>query len=80
MIGAIMLGLGRALGEAVAVTIIFSLSFGISPEILHGGGISIAALIASRAPVAPTASPPCLPAGFILFVFTLVSIWSPPSS
>ena len=46
MIGSIMLGLGRALGEAIAVAIIISLAFPFNFHIVQSGGNSIAALIA----------------------------------
>jgi phosphate transport system permease protein len=71
MVGAIMLGLGRALGEAVAVSIILSVIFGTSIE-LNSGGISIAALIALRFGSGGTYGLSALLAcGFVLFVFTL---------
>lgn len=74
MIGAIMLGLGRALGEAIAVTIIIGLSFGVSIQILHGGGNSIAALIASRFGSGGNklGLSALLACGLVLFVFTLI--------
>jgi phosphate transport system permease protein len=72
-IGAIMLGLGRALGEAVAVSIILSLSFGISTHLLQTGGNSIAALIANRwGSGGPLGESALLACGLILFVFTLI--------
>ena len=74
MIGAIMLGLGRALGEAVAVSIILSLVFGVSPQILHSGGNSIAALIAARfgSGGSTLGLSALLACGFVLFAFTLI--------
>ena len=73
VIGAIMLGLGRALGEAVAVSIILSIEFGTSLEISHSGGVSIASLIAARFGSGGTYGLSALLAcGFVLFVFTLV--------
>jgi phosphate transport system permease protein len=73
IVGAIMLGLGRALGEAVAVSIILSLLFGVSGQILHTGGLTIAALIAARFGSGGTYGISSLLAcGFVLFVFTLV--------
>jgi phosphate transport system permease protein len=72
MIGAVMLGLGRALGEAVAVSIILSLYFGVSIEIGRSGGSSIAALIAARFGSGGTYGISALMAcGVVLFVFTL---------
>jgi len=73
MVGAVMLGLGRALGEAVAVSIILSLVFGVSIEVAHSGGLSIAALIASRFDSGGTYGTSALLAcGLVLFVFTLI--------
>ena len=72
MVGAVMLGLGRALGEAIAVTIIISPVFGISDEILHNGGNSIASLIANRfGSGGPLGLSALLACGLVLFVFTL---------
>jgi len=73
MIGAVMLGLGRALGEAIAVTIIISLTYGISAQILPAGGSSIASLIANRFGSGGALGLSALLAcGLILFVFTLL--------
>ena len=46
MISAVMLGMGRALGETIAVVIILSQSFIISSHILQPGGPPSPALIA----------------------------------
>jgi phosphate transport system permease protein len=48
MIGGSMLGLGRALGETIAVAIIISPVLTITPHILQSGGNSIPAMIALR--------------------------------
>jgi phosphate transport system permease protein len=48
MVGGSMLGLGRALGETIAVAIIISPAFAITPHILQTGGNSVASLIALR--------------------------------
>ena len=74
MMGAVMLGLGRALGEAVAVSIILSLTNGISTQVLHSGGNSIAALIAARFGSGGTklGLQALLACGLVLFSFTLV--------
>ena len=72
MIGAIMLGLGRALGEAIAVAIIISLAFPINIHMIQSGGNSIAALIAlewgSGGSLGTSA---LLAAGLVLFIITL---------
>lgn len=73
IVGAVMLGLGRALGEAVAVSIILSLVFGISDQILHSGGLTIAALIAARFGAGGKYGLSALLAcGLVLFIFTLI--------
>ena len=48
MIGGTMLGLGRALGETIAVYLIISPVFAIQPHILQNGANSVSALIALR--------------------------------
>jgi phosphate transport system permease protein len=48
IIGGSMLGLGRALGETIAVAIIISPVFTITPHVLETGGNSVASLIALR--------------------------------
>ena len=74
LIGATMLAFGRALGETVAVAIILSLTFSISPHILQSGGSSIAALIVSTfgSGGAKLGTSALLAAGLVLFVFTLL--------
>ena len=47
MIGGLMLGLGRALGETMAVLLIISPVYAIQPHILEHGTSSISSLIAS---------------------------------
>ncbi|MEZ0074717.1 phosphate ABC transporter permease subunit PstC [Planotetraspora sp. GP83] len=46
IIGGSMLGLGRALGETLAATLILSIAFEIKPRILENGGITVASGIA----------------------------------
>jgi phosphate transport system permease protein len=71
IVGAVMLGLGRALGEAVAVSVILSVSFGISLR-FDSHGITIASLIANYWDSGGTYGfSGLLAAGFVLFVFTL---------
>jgi len=73
MIGAIMLGLGRALGETIAVAIILGETFAISPHILQHGGTTIASLIAIHFPSGgPRGIADLLLCGFVLFVLTMV--------
>lgn len=73
IIGGSMLGLGRALGETIAVALIISPTFVISPEILKTGSNSVAALIALKFGEASGLSLSALmAAGLSLFVVTLV--------
>jgi phosphate transport system permease protein len=73
IVGGSMLGLGRALGETIAVAIIISPSFTITPRILERGGNSIASLIALRwSEASPNIGLPALiAAGLALFLITL---------
>jgi phosphate transport system permease protein len=73
MIGGTMLGLGRALGETIAVYMIISPVFAIQPHILQNGAISASALIALRFGEASTFGISALmAAGLALFLLTLV--------
>jgi len=72
VIGAIMLGLGRALGDTIAVVVIISPVFVLSPHLLQAGGSSIAALIALRFGSGGALGLAALLAcGLVLFVVTL---------
>jgi phosphate transport system permease protein len=73
MIGSIMLGLGRALEETIAVSIILGTSFKVSPHILQHGGSTISQLIAVNFGSGGTLGlHDLLLCGFVLFVLTLV--------
>jgi phosphate transport system permease protein len=73
IIGGTMLGLGRALGETIAVLIIISPVYDISPHILQTGAITVAALIAARfSESTPAQLSALLAAGCVLFFITLV--------
>jgi phosphate transport system permease protein len=73
LVAAVMLGLGRAMGETVAVAVILSLSFTNPIHVLQTGGTTIASLIAIRfGSGGPLGLAALLAAGFILFLFTLV--------
>jgi len=73
IIGGTMLGLGRALGETIAVFMILSLIFKVQPHILESGGSTISALIALRHGEATDFGMSALmAAGFTLFLVTLV--------
>lgn len=73
MIGGTMLGLGRALGETIAVFLIISPVFVIQTRILEKGSNSISALIALRYSEASAFEISALmAAGLALFLMTLV--------
>jgi phosphate transport system permease protein len=73
IIGGTMLGLGRALGETIAVLLIISPDFVIKPRVLEVGTNTVSALIAGRFGDASAAQlSALLTAGFVLFVITLI--------
>ena len=73
IIGGSMLGLGRALGETIAVTLIISPVFLISGKVLQTGTNSVASLIALRFGDSKERGLSALmAAGFTLFIVTLV--------
>ncbi len=73
LVGASMLGLGRALGETIAIALILSFDFTRSLHILQPGGASVAGTIALRFPEALDAGRAALSAaGLTLFVVTLL--------
>jgi len=72
MISASMLGLGRALGETIAVALILSASYDINPHITEPGGNTFAANIALRWNEAgPIGLSALIASGLVLFVITL---------
>ena len=72
IIGATMLGLGRALGETIAVLLIISPAFDIKVRVLEVGTITVSALIAGRYGEATSAQlSALLAAGLVLFLITL---------
>ena len=73
IIGGTMLGLGRALGETIAVVMILSEVYAIQPHILQHGGSSIASMIALQySEATPFAVSALMAAGLALFALTLV--------
>lgn len=73
MIGGSMLGLGRALGETIAVFLIISPVFEIQPRILENGTSSVASLIALRYGASSDFALSALfAAGLALFIMTLI--------
>jgi phosphate transport system permease protein len=72
IVGGSMLGLGRALGETIAVALILSPSFAIVTRVLEPGGNTVAATIANEFPEAkPFGIQALLAAGLALFLVTL---------
>lgn len=72
IIGGTMLGLGRALGETIAVLLIISPSFDLKLRPLEVGTNTISALIAGRfGEATSTQLQALLTAGFVLFLITL---------
>jgi len=73
IIGGTMLGLGRALGETIAVYMIISPVFLIQPFILQNGASSISSLIALKYGEASAFGMSALmAAGLALFIVTLI--------
>ncbi|HEX6453612.1 MAG TPA: phosphate ABC transporter permease subunit PstC [Trebonia sp.] len=73
MIGGTMLGLGRALGETLAVTMIISAVYAIQPHILQQGTSSISSLIALHyGETTPFGISALMAAGLSLFAITLI--------
>lgn len=73
IIGGTMLGLGRALGETIAVCMIISPIFTINWQVLKTGGNSVSALIALRyGEASEFALSALMAAGLVLFLITLV--------
>jgi phosphate transport system permease protein len=73
IVGGTMLGLGRALGETIAVVLIVSPAFEVKPRILEVGTVTVSSLIAGRFGEASAAQlSALLAAGFVLFMITLV--------
>jgi phosphate transport system permease protein len=73
IVGATILGLGRALGETIAVALVLGQSFSINWHILEPGGTTIAANIATQFGEAGSVGRAALIAsGLVLFAITLV--------
>jgi phosphate transport system permease protein len=73
VIAAVMLGLGRALGETIALALTLSIAFDISFNLIENGGNSIAANIAnSFAEANDTGRGALIASGLVLFAITLV--------
>ncbi|MCZ9346039.1 ABC transporter permease subunit, partial [Streptomyces sp. TRM76130] len=73
VISASMLGLGRALGETMAVAMVLSPSFDITASLLEPGGGTFAQNIASKFNEAnPMGRDALIASGLVLFVITLL--------
>lgn len=72
LVGGLLLGLGRALGETVAVLLTLNLVFKVNLQILASAGGNVASLIASRFGEAGQLEQKALfAAGLVLFILTL---------
>lgn len=73
IVGGTMLGLGRALGETIAVLIVTSVDFHVGFHILGNGTVTISSMIANRFGDATSSQlSALLAAGFVLFLMTLL--------
>jgi phosphate transport system permease protein len=73
LVGAIILGLGRALGETIAVALVLAPSFVVNIHILQPGNNTIAANIATKFGEAGSLGRQALIAsGLVLFAITLI--------
>ncbi len=73
VIAAVMLGLGRALGETIALALTLSIVFKISFNVIENGGNTIAANIANSFGEAnPVGRGALIASGLVLFAITLV--------
>ena len=70
---AVMLGLGRALGETIAVALVLLSNFEITAKVLGPGGNTIAANIATKfGEYGPTGRGALIASGLVLFVITFL--------
>ncbi|MFC4146495.1 phosphate ABC transporter permease subunit PstC [Micromonospora mangrovi] len=73
IIAAVMLGLGRALGETIALAMTLGITFGISFNLIQNGGNTIAANIANAFGEAnETGRGALIASGLVLFTITLI--------
>ena len=77
VIGGVLLGLGRALGETVAVLYVLNISFNINWfDVLQARGGSVASMIISKFGEAnPSEVSALMAAGLVLFIITLLVNW-----
>jgi phosphate transport system permease protein len=73
IVASVMLGLGRALGETIALALTLGATFTISPDIIQNGGNTIAANIANKfGEASDTGRGALIASGLVLFGITLV--------
>ncbi|MFJ7212984.1 phosphate ABC transporter permease subunit PstC [Amycolatopsis sp. NPDC098790] len=73
IIGGSMLGLGRALGETIAVSLLLPQVPQITTHVLQFGGATISGFIANNSGASGLALSGLMAAGLVLFVFTLAT-------
>jgi phosphate transport system permease protein len=73
IIGGSMLGLGRALGETIAVALLLPQVPQISSHILQNGGATVSGFIARRAGGDDFTNSGLMAAGLVLFIMTLAT-------
>ena len=74
MVGAVILGLGRALGETIAVALVLAATFDVNAHILRPGGNTIAANIATKfGEAGATGRSALIASGLVLFAITLAA-------
>lgn len=73
VVGGAMLGLGRALGETVAIFLVLNIVFKVNLRVLMTGGGNVASMIALKfGEASPYEIKALLASGFVLFVMTLI--------
>jgi phosphate transport system permease protein len=73
VVGAAMLGLGRAMGETVAVYTVLNLVYQINWQVLIGAGGNVASMILLKfGEAGPTETKALMAAGLALFILTLI--------
>ena len=73
IIGGAMLGLGRALGETIAVALLLPQVSGVSSHILQNGGATVSGFIARRSGGDSFSVSALMAAGLVLFLLTLAT-------
>ncbi|WP_020666572.1 phosphate ABC transporter permease subunit PstC [Amycolatopsis nigrescens] len=76
IIGGSMLGLGRALGETIAVSLLLPQVPVLTDKILQSGGATISGFIARNSGIADLGLNGLMAAGLVLFAFTLATNFS----